>query len=112
MVGAVEVLGAAPLAGVDGAAGVVVAGAGGAGGAVALAGVPPGERVLFDVHLGQRFHNGGLRWGVESPSGYSSLPLWRVLHLYWLANHERTSWDNQAKQVTAEQVKAVRDGNK
>jgi len=29
-----------------------------------------------------------------------------------IANHERTSWDNQAKQVTAEQVKAVRDGNK
>jgi hypothetical protein len=53
----------------------------------ALRDVAAGERVLFDVHLGQRFHNGGLRWGVESESGYSSLPLWRVLHLDWIANH-------------------------
>jgi nitrite reductase (NO-forming) len=29
-----------------------------------------------------------------------------------IANHERISWGNQAKQVTAEQVKAVRDGSK
>jgi nitrite reductase (NO-forming) len=29
-----------------------------------------------------------------------------------IANHERISWGNQAKQVTAEQVKAVRDAVK
>ena len=48
------------------------------------------SRTLIDVHLGQRFHNGGLRWGFESPGGYSSLPLWRYLHLLWIANHART----------------------
>jgi len=44
-------------------------------------------RYTNDVHLGQRFHNSGLSWGWESAGGYSSLPLWRTLHLYWIANH-------------------------
>ncbi len=56
----------------------------------ALAAIPqePSDgRTLFDVHLGQRYHNGGLRWNRESAGGYSSLPLWRYLHLLWIANH-------------------------
>ncbi|MEO6953026.1 MAG: hypothetical protein ABI321_14595 [Polyangia bacterium] len=56
----------------------------------ALAAIPHGSsdgRTLLDVHLGQRYHNGGLRWNIESPGGYSSLPLWRYLHLLWIANH-------------------------
>jgi hypothetical protein len=44
-------------------------------------------RYTTDVHLGQRFHNSGLLWGYESAGGYTSLPIWRVLHLYWIANH-------------------------
>jgi hypothetical protein len=44
-------------------------------------------RYTNEVHLGQRFHNSGLTWGMESAGGYSSLPLWRMLHLYWIANH-------------------------
>ena len=48
---------------------------------------PSDGRTLFDVHLGQRYHNGGLRWNLESPGGYSSLPLWRYLHLLWISNH-------------------------
>ncbi len=47
---------------------------------------PSDGRTLLDVHLGQAFHNGGLRWNIESPGGYSSLPLWRYLHLLWIAN--------------------------
>ncbi len=50
-------------------------------------GPPPDGRTLLDVHLGQPFHNGGLRWGFDSPGGYSSLPLWRYLHMLWIANH-------------------------
>jgi hypothetical protein len=50
---------------------------------------PSGDRTLIDVHLGQAFHNGGPRWGIETPGGYSSLPLWRYLHLLWIANHGR-----------------------
>ncbi len=45
------------------------------------------DRTLIDVHLGQRFHNGGARWAIQTPAGYSSLPLWRYLHLLWIANH-------------------------
>ncbi len=48
---------------------------------------PSDGRTLLDVHLGQRFHNAGLRWNIETPGGYSSLPLWRYLHLLWIANH-------------------------
>jgi hypothetical protein len=44
-------------------------------------------RMINDVHLGQRFHNIGLLAGVESAGGYSSLPIWRYLHLLWIANH-------------------------
>jgi hypothetical protein len=44
-------------------------------------------RVINDVHLGQRWHNLGLLAGVESAGGYSSLPLWRYLHLLWISNH-------------------------
>jgi hypothetical protein len=51
---------------------------------------PDGGRAIIDVHLGQPFHNGGLRWGFETAGGYSSLPLWRYLHLLWIANHGRT----------------------
>jgi hypothetical protein len=39
-------------------------------------------RYVNDVHLGQRFHNSGLLWGVESAGGYHPLPLWRYLHFY------------------------------
>lgn len=46
-------------------------------------------RAMTDVHLGQRFHNAGLEWGFECAGGYSSLPLWRYLHLLWIANHGR-----------------------
>jgi hypothetical protein len=28
-------------------------------------------------------------WGFESAVGYSSLPIWRYLHLLWIANHGR-----------------------
>ena len=44
-------------------------------------------RTTNDVHLGQRFHNMGLRWRFESAGGYHSLPIWRYLHLLWIANH-------------------------
>jgi hypothetical protein len=29
----------------------------------------------------------GLRWRFESAGGYHSLPIWRYLHLLWIANH-------------------------
>jgi len=48
-----------------------------------------GQRMVNDVHLDHRLHNAGLTWAVESAGGYSSLPLWRTLHLYWMANHGR-----------------------
>ena len=44
----------------------------------------PDGRTLIDVHLGQAFHNAPARWGIESPGGYSSLPLWRYLHLLYM----------------------------
>lgn len=44
-------------------------------------------RIVNDVHLGQPMHNMGLRWGLESAGGYHSLPIWRYLHLLWIANH-------------------------
>jgi hypothetical protein len=44
-------------------------------------------RFVNDVHLGQRFHNAGLEWGIDGAGGYSSLPIWRYLHLLWIANH-------------------------
>jgi hypothetical protein len=44
-------------------------------------------RTTNDVHLGQSMHNMGLRWGVASAGGYHSLPIWRYLHLLWIANH-------------------------
>jgi hypothetical protein len=44
-------------------------------------------RATNDVHLPQPFHNMGLRWGLESAGGYHSLPIWRYLHLLWIANH-------------------------
>jgi hypothetical protein len=48
---------------------------------------PTPGRATNDVHLPQRFHNMGLRWGFESAGGYHSLPIWRYLHLLWIANH-------------------------
>jgi hypothetical protein len=45
------------------------------------------SRLINDVHLGQRFHNAGLLWGIESAVGYSSIPIWRYLNLLWAANH-------------------------
>jgi hypothetical protein len=45
------------------------------------------DRATNEVHLGQSFHNMGLRWGFESAGGYHSLPIWRYLHLLWIANH-------------------------
>ena len=51
---------------------------------------PTEDRTLIDVHLGQAFHNGGARWNLETATGYSSVPLWRLLHLLWIANHGRT----------------------
>jgi hypothetical protein len=44
-------------------------------------------RMVNDVHLGQRWHNIGLLAGSEAAGGYSSLPIWRYLHLLWIANH-------------------------
>ena len=44
-------------------------------------------RATNDVHLGNAFHNMGLRWSFESAGGYHSLPIWRYLHLLWIANH-------------------------
>ena len=44
-------------------------------------------RATNDVHLGNPFHNMGLRWRFESAGGYHSLPIWRYLHLLWIANH-------------------------
>ncbi|MDB4969707.1 MAG: conserved rane protein of unknown function [Myxococcales bacterium] len=44
-------------------------------------------RATNDVHLGNAMHNFGLRWRVESAGGYHSLPIWRYLHLLWIANH-------------------------
>jgi hypothetical protein len=43
--------------------------------------------MVNDVHLGQRWHNIGLLTGNEAAGGYSSLPIWRYLHLLWIANH-------------------------
>jgi hypothetical protein len=48
---------------------------------------PAPGRATNDVHLPQPFHNMGLRWGVEAAGGYHSLPIWRYLHLLWIANH-------------------------
>jgi hypothetical protein len=53
------------------------------------AAIVAGQRMVNDVHLDYRLHNAGLSWAVESAGGYSSLPLWRTLHLYWIANHGR-----------------------
>jgi hypothetical protein len=44
-------------------------------------------RATNDVHLGNRFHNMGMRWRFESAGGYHSLPIWRYLNLLWIANH-------------------------
>ena len=44
-------------------------------------------RYINDVHLDHRLHNSGMAWGAESAGGYSSLPIWRYLHLLWIANH-------------------------
>lgn len=44
-------------------------------------------RSTNDVHLGNAMHNMGLRWRIESAGGYHSLPIWRYLHLLWIANH-------------------------
>jgi hypothetical protein len=54
--------------------------------AVALVAADRG-RMVTDVHLGQRFHNAGLLWGLDCAGGYSSLPIWRYLHFLWIANH-------------------------
>jgi hypothetical protein len=59
-------------------------------------------RTLIDVHLGQRFHNAGLSWDLETPGGYSSLPLWRYLHFLWIANHGRTYGGALAHDLTAQ----------
>jgi hypothetical protein len=45
------------------------------------------HRMATDVHLPTRFQNAGLAWGYESAVGYSSLPIWRYLHLLYIANH-------------------------
>ncbi|MGZ3442409.1 MAG: hypothetical protein ACXVDD_22970, partial [Polyangia bacterium] len=44
-------------------------------------------RTTNDVHLGNAFHNMGMRWRFESAGGYHSLPIWRYLNLLWIANH-------------------------
>ena len=44
-------------------------------------------RATNDVHLGNAFHNMGLRWRFESAGGYHSLPIWRYLNLLYIANH-------------------------
>lgn len=49
----------------------------------------PGERYVNDVHLRHDLHGSGLLWGLPNASGYSSLPLWRYLHLLWISNHGR-----------------------
>jgi len=45
------------------------------------------RRTTNDVHLGNAAHNFGLRYRFESAGGYHSLPIWRYLHLLWIANH-------------------------
>ena len=47
----------------------------------------PGDRFVNDVHLDHALHGGGLLWGLDGASGYSSLPIWRYLHYLWIANH-------------------------
>jgi hypothetical protein len=44
-------------------------------------------RATNDVHLPQPFHNMGLTYALDSAGGYHSLPIWRYLHLLWIANH-------------------------
>ena len=51
------------------------------------ANLKPGERYVNDVHLRHDLHNSGLLWDLPNASGYSSLPLWRYLHLLWISNH-------------------------
>jgi hypothetical protein len=46
-----------------------------------------GDRFVNDVHLDHALHNAGLLWNLDGASGYSSLPLWRYVHLLWIANH-------------------------
>jgi hypothetical protein len=48
-----------------------------------------GSRYINDVHLDHALHNSGMLWNVENASGYSSTPIWRYLHLLWIANHGR-----------------------
>jgi hypothetical protein len=68
-----------------------------------LKSVPPMGRAATDVHLGQRYHNAGLRWAFDSAVGYSSLPIWRYLHLLWIANHGRVyPHDKLADDLTAQ----------
>lgn len=50
---------------------------------------PQPGRVASDLRLPRRFHNAGLTWGLEGAGGYHSLPVWRYLHLLWIANHRR-----------------------
>src|SRR6185503_9072926 len=60
-------------------------------------------RFIDEPHLGQRFHNAGLLWGLESAGGYSSLPLWRYLHFLWIANHGKVyPHDKLASDLTAQ----------
>jgi hypothetical protein len=47
-----------------------------------------GARFVNDARLANHaLHNAGLLWDLENASGYSSVPLWRSLHLLWIANH-------------------------
>ncbi|MDO9019758.1 MAG: YfhO family protein [Deltaproteobacteria bacterium] len=50
---------------------------------------PEPGRVASDLRLPRRFHNAGLAWGLEGAGGYHSLPVWRYLHLLWIANTRR-----------------------
>jgi hypothetical protein len=50
---------------------------------------PEDGRVASDLRLLRRFHNAGLTWGFEGAGGYHSLPVWRYLHLLWIANQRR-----------------------
>lgn len=46
-------------------------------------------RVTNDPRLPTSFLNLGLTWGLEGAGGYHSLPIWRYLHLLWIANQRR-----------------------
>jgi len=50
---------------------------------------PSPGRIASDLRTPRSFHNAGMTWGLEGAGGYHSLPVWRYLHLLWIANYRR-----------------------